>query len=163
MAPMHAKFVGPLGRHGCHLQTIEPCLHIVLCVYNVQENREARCMWNAVCNLFLECKKHETSWHSSSTCEVYGEHAMNDSMVRRWMRHFNEGCKNVHDDPWSSQPSVVNEDLVRAVEETHENRWFTILSLSLHFPQISRSLLHEICMVNFVWKYTLNINTSYVW
>jgi hypothetical protein len=23
-------------------------------------------------------------------CEVYGEHAMSDSMVRRWVRHFNE-------------------------------------------------------------------------
>jgi hypothetical protein len=40
---------------------------------------------------------------------------------------------------------VVNEDLVRAVEEKiQENRRFTILSLSLHFPQISPSLLHEI-------------------
>jgi hypothetical protein len=26
-------------------------------------------------------------------CEVYGEYAMSDSMVRRWVRNFNEGCK----------------------------------------------------------------------
>jgi hypothetical protein len=32
-------------------------------------------------------------------CEVYGEHAMSDSAVRRWVRHFNEGRENVHDDP----------------------------------------------------------------
>ena len=51
----------------------------------------------------------------------------------------------MHDDPRSGQPSVVNEDLVRAVEEKiRENRRFTITSLSLHFPRISRSLLHEI-------------------
>ncbi|PNF43400.1 hypothetical protein B7P43_G13911 [Cryptotermes secundus] len=31
-------------------------------------------------------------------CEVYGEHAMNHSMVWRWGRHFREGHKNVHDD-----------------------------------------------------------------
>jgi hypothetical protein len=50
------------------------------------------------------------------------------------MRHSYEGREN-----------VVNEDLVRAVEEKiQENRRFTISSLSLHFPQISRSLLHEI-------------------
>ena len=50
----------------------------------------------------------------------------------------------MHDDPWSVQLSVVNEDLVRAVEEKiRENRRFTI-TLSLHFPQISRSHLHEI-------------------
>jgi hypothetical protein len=41
---MRAECVGPLGRHGRHLQTIEPRLRIVLCVYNVQENREARRM-----------------------------------------------------------------------------------------------------------------------
>jgi len=51
----------------------------------------------------------------------------------------------VHDDPWSGRPSVVNEYLVRAVEEKIiENRRFTITSLSLHFPQISWSLLHDI-------------------
>ena len=40
---------------------------------------------------------------------------------------------------------MVNEDLVRAVEEKiRENRRFTITPLSLHFPQISQSLLHKI-------------------
>jgi transposase len=42
---------------------------------------------------------------------------VSNSMVRIWVRHFNEGCENVHDDPRSCRPSVVNEDLVRAVEE----------------------------------------------
>jgi hypothetical protein len=35
--------------------------------------------------------------------EVSGEHAMNDSVVWRWVRHFNEGCKNLHDNPWSGR------------------------------------------------------------
>jgi hypothetical protein len=77
--------------------------------------------------------------------EVYGEHAMSYSMVRRWARHFNEGHNNVHDDPRSGQLSVVNEDLVHAVEEKiQENKRLTISSLSLQFPQISRSFLHKI-------------------
>jgi transposase len=76
-------------------------------------------------------------------CEVFGEHAMSDSTVRRWVRHFNELRENVHDDPRSGRPSVVNKNFVRAMEEMiQENRRFTISSLSLHFPQISRSLLH---------------------
>jgi hypothetical protein len=51
----------------------------------------------------------------------------------------------VHDDQWGGRPTVVNENLVRTVEEKiRENRWFTITPLSLHFPQISRSLLHKI-------------------
>jgi len=70
---------------------------------------------------------------------------MSSSVVRRWVRLFNEGHENVHDDLRSSRPSVVNEDLVSAVEEKIiENRRFTITSLSLHSPQISWSLLHEI-------------------
>jgi len=61
------------------------------------------------------------------------------------VRLFNEGRENVHDDPRSGRPSVVNEDLVRAVEEKiRENRRFTITPLPPHFPQISRSLLHKI-------------------
>jgi hypothetical protein len=71
-------------------------------------------------------------------CEVYEEHAISDPMVWRWVRHFNEGRENVHVVLWSGQLSVVNEDLVCAVEENiQENRRFIILSLSLHFPQIS--------------------------
>ena len=51
----------------------------------------------------------------------------------------------MHDDLRSYQLSVVNEDLVRAVEEKiRENRQFNITSLSLHFPQIAQSLLHKI-------------------
>jgi hypothetical protein len=77
-------------------------------------------------------------------CEVYGEHAMSDSLVRRWVRHF-KGRKNVHDDSRSGQLSPVNEDLVHAVEEKiQENKLFTISLLFLHFPQISWPLLHEI-------------------
>jgi hypothetical protein len=33
------------------------------------------------------------------------------------VRHFIDGRENVHEDPQSSRPTVVNEDLVRAVEE----------------------------------------------
>jgi len=61
------------------------------------------------------------------------------------VRLFNEGRENVHDDPRSGRPAVVNEDLVRAVEgKIMENRRFTITPLSLHLPQISRSLLYKI-------------------
>jgi transposase len=70
---------------------------------------------------------------------------MSDSLGRRWVRHFNEGHENVHYDPWSGRSSVVNEHLVRTVEEKiQDNRRFTISSLSQHLPQMSRSLLHEI-------------------
>ena len=94
---------------------------------------------------FLKAKNMKPAEIHRQHCDVYGEHAMSSSMVRRWVRLFNEGRENMHDDPRSGRPSIVNEDLVRAVEEKiRENKRFTITSLSLHFPQISRSLLHEI-------------------
>jgi hypothetical protein len=86
---------------------------------------------------FLNARNMKPADIHCQLCEVYGEHAMSDLMVWRWMRHFHEGCKSVHDDPRSSRPSVVNEDLVHAVKEKiQENRRLIISSLSLPFPQI---------------------------
>jgi len=74
-------------------------------------------------------------------CQVYGDNAMNDGMVRKWVRMFNEGRENVHDEARSGRPSLVNDDLVRKVNETvRDDRRFTISDLSLHFPHISRTL-----------------------
>jgi hypothetical protein len=40
-------------------------------------------------------------------CELYGENAMNDGMVRKWVRKLNEVRDNVHDEPRSDRPSMV--------------------------------------------------------
>jgi len=51
----------------------------------------------------------------------------------------------VHDEARSGRPSLVNDDLVRKVNErVRDDRRFTIFDLSLHFPQISRALLYDI-------------------
>ena len=86
---------------------------------------------------FLITKNVKPAEIHRQLCDVYGEHAVSSSMVRRWVRLFNEGRGNVHDDARSGRSPVVNEDLVRAVEEKiRENRRFTITSLSLHFSQM---------------------------
>jgi len=70
---------------------------------------------------------------------------MSDGMVRKWVRMFNEGRENVHDEARSGRPSFVNDDLVRKVNErVRDDRRFTISDLSLNFPQISRTLLYDI-------------------
>jgi len=70
---------------------------------------------------------------------------MSDGMVRKWVRMFNEGRENVHDDARSGRPFLVNDDLVRKVNERlRDDRRFTIFDLSLHFPHISRTLLYDI-------------------
>ena len=61
-------------------------------------------------------------------CQVYGDNVMSDGKVRKWVWMFNEGRENVHDEARSGR----------------DDRRFTISDLSLHFAQISRTLLHDI-------------------
>jgi len=71
---------------------------------------------------------------------VYGDNAMSDGMVRKWIWMFNEGRENLHDGAQSGRLSLVNDDLVRKINErVRDDRRFTISDLSLHFPQISRT------------------------
>jgi len=46
-------------------------------------------------------------------CQVYGDNAMSDGTVRKWVRMFNEGRENVHGEARNGRPSLVNDDLVR--------------------------------------------------
>ena len=51
----------------------------------------------------------------------------------------------MHDEARSGRPSLVNDDLMRNVnEKVCDDRRFTISDLSLHFPQISRTVLYDI-------------------
>jgi len=78
-------------------------------------------------------------------CQVYGDNSISDGMVRKWVRLFNERRENVHDEARSGRPFLVNDDLVRkANERVRDDRRFTISDLSLHVPQISRTLLCDI-------------------
>jgi len=93
---------------------------------------------------FLNARNVLPSEIHHQICQVYGDHAMSDDMVRKWVRMFNEGRENVHDEARSGRPSLVNDDLVRKVNESvRDDRHFTISDLSLHFPQISMTLLYD--------------------
>ena len=50
-------------------------------------------------------------------CQVYGDNEMRNDMVRKWVRMFNEGRENLHDEARSVRPSLVNDDLVSKVNE----------------------------------------------
>jgi hypothetical protein len=60
------------------------------------ENHATREMRSVV--HFLKAK-NMTPNEIRQLCDMYGEHAMSSSMGRRWVRLFNEGRQNVHDDP----------------------------------------------------------------
>jgi len=94
---------------------------------------------------FLNARNVLTSEIYHQICQVYDDNAISDAMVRKWVRMFSEGRENVHDEARSGRPSLVNDDLVRKVNErVRDNRRFTISDLSLHFHQISRTLLCDI-------------------
>ena len=83
-------------------------------------------------------------------CQVYGGNETSDGMVKKWVRMFNEGRENVHDKAWSGRPSLVNDDLLRKVNErVRDDRRFTISDLSLQFPQISKDSILRHCQQSF--------------
>ena len=91
---------------------------------------------------FLNARNVLPSEIHHQICQVYGDNAMIDGMVRKWVRMFIEGREKVQQ---SWRPSLVNADLVRKVKERgRDDSRFTISDLSLHFLQISRSLLCDI-------------------
>lgn len=94
---------------------------------------------------FLWAKNLSAAEIHRELCTVYGPNIMSEGVVRQWVRFFKNGRTNVHDDERSGRPSLVTDDLENKVnEKVREDRRFTISELSHHFPEISRSLLHEI-------------------
>jgi len=94
-------------------------------------------------------------------CEVYGEAAMSDSMVRRWCRQFESGRDNVHDDKRSSRPSVVTPDLVQQIEvKIHENRRFATTDLAKFFPNASWKTVHRIVTENLQFHSDAEVETT---
>ena len=95
---------------------------------------------------FLNARNVLPSEIHRQICQVYGDSAMSESMVGKWVRMFNEGRGNVHDEARSARPSLVNDDLVCNVNEresvTTDVSQFLICPP--HFPQISRTLLYDI-------------------
>ena len=90
---------------------------------------------------FLKARNVLPSEIQHQICQVYGDNVMSDGMVRKWVRMFNEGRENMDNEVQSGRPSVVNDDLVLKVNErVLDDRRFTISDLSMHFPQISRTL-----------------------
>jgi len=43
-------------------------------------------------------------------CQVYGDNAMSDGMVRKCVRMINEGREKIQDEARSGRPSLVNDD-----------------------------------------------------
>jgi len=110
---------------------------------------------------FLQAKNIQPADIHRHVCEVYGEGAMSDSMVRRWCWQFESGQDNVHDDKRSSRPSVVTPDLVQQIEvKIRENRCFTIMDLAEFFLNVSWKTVHRIVTENLQFHSDAEVETT---
>ncbi|GFS54198.1 HTH_48 domain-containing protein [Trichonephila clavipes] len=76
---------------------------------------------------FLTAKNVSAAEINRQISDVYGQNAMSNSKVHKWVRAFKDGRENVHDEPRSGRSSVITDDLVNAVDEKiREDRQFTI-------------------------------------
>jgi len=66
---------------------------------------------------FLNARNVLPSEIHHQICQVYCDNAMSDGVVMKWVRMFNEGRENVHDEARSGRPSLVNDDVVRKVKD----------------------------------------------
>jgi transposase len=61
-------------------------------------------IWSVI--RFLNARNMKLADIRRQICKVYGENAISDGMVKKWVRKFNEGRDNVHDEPRSGWPAV---------------------------------------------------------
>ncbi|GFU20501.1 histone-lysine N-methyltransferase SETMAR [Trichonephila clavipes] len=94
---------------------------------------------------FLTAKNVSAAEIHRQISNVYGPNAMSSSKVHKWVRAFKDGRENVLDEPRSGRPSVITDDLVKAVDEKiREDRRFTFSTLALKFPNVGRTTLHKV-------------------
>ena len=98
--PLHmcSDFLYQLRSHRHHFMKFILCLCLFLCVKHVWDNWRGRRLWNRSVIRFLKARSVLPSEIHHQTFQVYGDNAMSDGMVRKWVRMFSEGWENVHDE-----------------------------------------------------------------
>jgi len=82
---------------------------------------------------FLKARNVLQSEIHHQTFQVYGDNAMSDGMVRKWVRMLNEGWENVHDEARSGRPSLVQADDFNKEDHVHRILGQTRCSLGRSF------------------------------
>ncbi|GFU47540.1 histone-lysine N-methyltransferase SETMAR [Trichonephila clavipes] len=86
------------GEEACVIFRSLSATYALLCLFtmSVLIENPAACEIRCVIR-FLNAKKVNPIEIYRQICEVFGQNAMNDSMVRRRVRQFNEGRSEMHD------------------------------------------------------------------
>jgi hypothetical protein len=122
-----------------------------VCTMFKKIEKPAACEMRSVIH-FLNARNMKPANIHCQLCEVYAEHVISDSMIRRWTRHFNEGHENVHDDPWSGRPSADNDVWCVQWKRRFMRRDDSPFH---HFPSIFRkfngNFFTKLCLISFVF------------
>jgi hypothetical protein len=63
----------------------------------------------------------------------------------KWCREFEAGRSDVRDEIRSGRPSIVTDEIIQKIDEDIcANRHLTIVELHQQWPEVSRTVLHEI-------------------
>lgn len=93
---------------------------------------------------FLAAKKNSAKDIHTQLCEVYGEACMSSGMVRRWVREFNNGRTDVHDEARAGRPSVSDETIAKVEEAMLKDRRITVRELCDLVPDVSKTTIDKI-------------------
>ena len=103
-------------------------------------------IWSVI--RFLKARNVLPSETHHQICQVYGDNAVSDGMVRKWVRMFNEGQENVYDEARSGRPSLMNDDLMRKVNEKTDVPRFLICPCTfLRFQELYSMTLSTVIWV----------------
>ena len=92
---------------------------------------------------FLNAKGERPVQIHKQIVAVYGN-VMNRQKVTKWCREFSEGRTDVHDEQWSSRPSLISDDLLQESEgEIRANQRVTTRDLHRIIPEVSKTTIQE--------------------
>ena len=93
---------------------------------------------------FFNAKDERPAEIHKQIVAVYGN-VMNRQNVTKWCCEFSEGRTDVHDEPRSSRPSLISDDLLQEIEgEIRANRRVTIRELHHIIPEVSKTTILEV-------------------
>ncbi|XP_052822739.1 histone-lysine N-methyltransferase SETMAR-like [Octopus bimaculoides] len=86
-------------------------------------------------------------------CGVYGEDAVSESTVRRWLAKFRRGEFSLKDDNHCGKPSTLDDDILKVTIEENSNITTRELAEKL---EVSKSTLHEhLAKIGYVSRYNV--------
>ncbi|KAG9431031.1 histone-lysine N-methyltransferase SETMAR-like [Apis mellifera carnica] len=84
--------------------------------------------------------------------KVFGESTVSDRTCRRWYEKFETGDFDLSDKPRSGRPSLIDDDVVKAILE--QDPFLTISEIAERLNSAQQTIFDHIRKIGLVWKYS---------